>query len=83
MTMPKAPVDEDDLPAPLEHYIGRAWQIAPVQPEAIAEPVEKTPHRELGCRILRPDPGHQCATVQRRELVPFSSTTGGHSLLSL
>ncbi len=38
--MPEAPVDEDDLPAPWEHYVRCTRKITSVQPEAIAEPME-------------------------------------------
>ena len=81
--MPEAPVDEDDLPTPWKHYVRRTRKIASVQQKTIAEPMEQTPYHEFGRRIFWPDPGHQRATGQRHELVPFSSTTGGHSLLSL
>jgi hypothetical protein len=40
MTMPEAPVDEDDLLAPWEHYVWRTRKIASVQQKTIAEPME-------------------------------------------
>jgi hypothetical protein len=42
--MPKATVNEDQLPATGEYKIGGSWQVFPVEPETIAQSMGQGAH---------------------------------------
>jgi hypothetical protein len=61
MTMPKAAVNEDRLPARWENDIGGAGQIPTMQSKSVAERMEQTTHRQLRGGVLSANARHERA----------------------
>ena len=51
VSMPKAAVDENDLPVPCKHYIRPTWQILVVQPESEAKMMKAVEENLAVCGI--------------------------------
>jgi hypothetical protein len=58
MTVPEATMHQDDRLPFGQYHVWLAGQVFPVQPEAIAQPVQRPPHLYLWQRIRRADPAH-------------------------
>jgi hypothetical protein len=58
VTVPEAPVHEDRFLATRQGDVGRAGQVAAMDPEAIAGSEQRSPHRQLRASVLRPDGLH-------------------------
>lgn len=69
VSVPKAAVDEDDLPKAGERQIRHARKIASVEAESKAESMCQSTHYKLGVRILATDTGHQGRTFLARQNV--------------
>lgn len=61
MPVPKATVDEDDLPPAGEDEIGFAGKVLAVQPEAVAHAVNEAADQQLDLAVLGADAAHQLA----------------------
>ena len=46
---------EDDLAARREHDVGCTWQIPPVEPESVSQPVQGAAECEFGLCVPLPD----------------------------
>lgn len=64
--VPVAPVDEHHRAEPRERQVRRARQIAPVQPESVAERMCDRADDPFGRCISRADQGHDLASSQHR-----------------
>jgi hypothetical protein len=67
--MPEAPMNKDDGPPGRKHNIRASGQSAYVQAVAKPRGVKASADKELGLRVLAPDPGHVEVALFRRERV--------------
>ncbi len=62
MAMPEAAVYEDRCVIFWQQQIGAAWNIAGMQPEAKALPVQSLSNNQFGLCVYAPDTGHHPAS---------------------
>ena len=65
MPVPKASMYQEGEPPPGQDYVGRARQIATVNPKTGPDSMQNSPYGEFGSRIPRPDAGHHGASLGR------------------
>jgi hypothetical protein len=69
MLMPKTTMNKDDFPASWQDDIRPPRKVVPVQPEAIAHRMDKTPNGKFRLHIFAPNSAHVAATVLRRNSI--------------
>ena len=76
MTVPKAPVNEQDLSPTGKDQIGTPRQVVSVEPVAIAHTVHQAANRKLGLRVLAPNCPHGSTAGLRRYAVHRAKLDG-------
>ncbi len=72
VSVPEAPVNENDLSTRRKHQIGCSGKLADMEAVSVAESVNQAPHGILGFRILAANRLHDDASFSRGELVGHS-----------
>ena len=72
VSMPIAPVDEDDGPAALEDDVRATGKTTAMKSKTKAASVQETPHQELRTRVASADPAHVPASPVRSHPVHAS-----------
>lgn len=67
--MPETAVYEDNRVVPWQHNVRRSREIAPVEAETVAHPVQGRADPLFGPGILAPDPGHVPASMCGRDSI--------------
>jgi hypothetical protein len=63
MHMPKAAMDEDQLPAPWQHEVWPAVDVLPLELETVPQRMNHGAEHELWLRVPVPNPGHAVPTL--------------------
>jgi hypothetical protein len=69
MTMPKATVNEDNLPLLGESDIGLSWKVWHVELESVSARASYFPHQEFRFRIFAVDERHPLAALGPRKRI--------------
>jgi len=71
MAVPKAAVNKYDLVARRKYQVRAPREILPVKAKAIAESMNKAPHRQFRLRVLAPDCAHILAAIHANLFLEF------------
>lgn len=69
VTVPEAAMDEDDHSPRGEYDVRATREIAPVQPEPVAQTMKQAPHGQFRLRVLASDAAHEQAARWVRSLI--------------
>jgi|TARA_R110000744_G_scaffold380567_3_gene503096 hypothetical protein len=75
MTVPEAPVNEDDGAVLRENDVRLSRQAGRMQPKAKASPVEKATKKNFEFSVFAPDSGHVPAAVLFRNPIRHASSS--------